>query len=475
MHSLRLGALALAGALLLPPALHAQSAVTRVSGLAYDSTARRPLAGALIQLVAPDNPNRTRSATASADGLWVIDSVPLGTYLLGMLHPRLDALNVESPLIRVDARTNEEINATIAIPSAFTLISRACGPTVAGDSLGLFTGVVRSARGTPLAGPARIRTQWVEISLGARGVERQRPSQTLTTTENGAFAFCGVPTEGTFLVRAFAGSDSSGFVELDAPGDGLLVRDIYIGGATKVPAPPSAASNIPLLRGAGTLRGVVKGATGQPVSGARLALWGSGLQDTTRANGQFEMQSLPAGTYTLEARAIGFLPQRLAVDIPEGRDGTTEFTLDPFVPTIDTVRVRADRIAAINQLSDFERRRKGAVGYFIDEAAVTKRNPVFIADLLRSTPGVTIAQNSTSRDRVLLRGVAGTCVPTVFLNGLRVFNEDGDLEQLVNPQTVRAVEIYSRTGSIPAEVQGSNGCGTIVIWTGARAPAPSPP
>jgi hypothetical protein len=78
------------------------------------------------------------------------------------------------------------------------------------------------------------------------------------------------------------------------------------------------------------------------------------------------------------------------------------------------------------------------------------------------------------RDRVLLRGtgMTGDCPPGVFLNGLLIPNEDGDLDAIVNARDVRAVEVYARTASVPLQFQTRNGCGSVVIWTGARsAPA----
>jgi len=315
-----------------------------------------------------------------------------------------------------------------------------------------------------------VRAQWLEISLGSGGIERRRPSQFVNADSSGAFALCGIPSEGTFLVRAFAGSDSSGFIEFDAPRNGLLVRDLFVGSARKEAAPAGARTSEPLLRGTGALNGVVRNAAGEPVRGARLVLWGSGLEDTTATNGQFMMQSLPTGTYTLEARALGFLPARANIDLPEGASAAAELVLEAFVPVMDTMRIRADRIAALGQLSDFERRRKAGNGYFIDDAAVARRNPIFMSDLLRMTPGISIYGSSDRRDQVRMRGTSGSgsCIPTVYLNGMRAPADDGDLEALVNPQTVRAVEVYSRSGSIPIELQVPNGCGVIVIWTGPR-------
>ena len=295
----------------------------------------------------------------------------------------------------------------------------------------------------------------------------------MNTSATGAFSICGVPTDGNFNVRAFFGPDSSGVVELDAPRNGILVRDIYVGSATKT---TTGGSSSPMLRGTGALRGTVRSIAGQPIRGARLVLWGSGVEDSTTADGQYSLRSLPGGSYTLEARAIGFLPRRIAVDVPENNVGTAELNLDAFVPTLADIRVRADRDARLDRLAEFKRRQKSGFGYFIDEAQVSRRNPVFMSDLLRATPGITVVPSSGVGDRVMMRGSAGggSCVPAVFLDGARVINPDGVLDQFVNPQSVRAVEMYTRTGSIPSEFQTQNGCGSIVIWTGARAAPTSP-
>lgn len=442
-----------------------QPITARILGVAFDSTVMRPLPGAIIQLVAADNPSRIRSTTADDRGAYAIDSVRAGTYLLGFMHPRLDALGLDAPLTRIDVRVGGDIRVPVAVPSGPTLVTRLCGVQAARDSVGLFMGVVRSARGTPLAAPARVRAQWVEVTLGPTGVERHSPSHYVTTSATGNFALCGVPTDGTFLVRAFAGTDSSGFVELEGSRNRLIYRDLFIGGATK-----SAATGPATLRGTGAVRGVVRTATGRPLRDARLVLWGSGREDTTSATGQFIMPSLPTGTYSMEVRALGFLPKRVPVDLRDSAEVTADFAMDAFVPSLDTMRVRADRPNPLNPLVDFERRKRMGGGYFVDETQLARRNPIFMSDIFRMVPGTTVMPADMIGDRIFMRGLAGSgsCTPTVFLNGVRTVSTDGSLDNLVNPQAVKAVEVYSRTGSTPPQFDAQNGCGSIVIWTGMR-------
>ncbi len=464
--------------------------MARVMGVVFDSVAQRPLRDALVQLVAADDPSQLRSARTDERGAYAIDSLKTGIYLLGFFHARLDSLGLESPLMRVDVRTDGELRAPLAIPSSRTLIAKLCGPASANNpAQGMFMGFVRSSRGEPLAVPARVRAQWLEVTVTPRGIERRNPARYATTTAAGGFSICGIPTDVKITSRAFVGADSSGFVELEMPRGGLLYRDMYVGAATKVAlantvdtttrndktkAPAGGtttfSSSGSALRGNGKLRGTVRNASGQPIPNARVTIWGSGLDATTNTSGQFSMQSLPSGTYTLESRAIGYAPSRSPVDVLDGSEGSAEVAMEVFVPMVDTMRVRANRVPGRDPLAEFDQRKRSGFGYFLDEDAISRRNAMYMSDLLRATPGLSVSPGQLGGDQVYMRGSAGagTCAPTIFVNGARVFSDDGVIDNVVNPQDVRAVEIYTRTGSMPPQFQSLNGCGSIVIWTGAR-------
>jgi len=454
---------------LLKPAPVVPGAIAKIVGTVFDSLSMKPLRSATVQLVSGEDPSKVRSVSSNDRGDFTIDSVRAGAYLLGFFHPRLDSLSIESPLSRVDVRTDGEVYVTLALPSAKSIIARICGAEVVKDGLGVFVGSVRSARGEALSAPARIRASWTEISFGPRGIDRRSPSHFATTSASGAFAICGVPTDGTFMTRAFVPGDSSGFVEMEASKNGFLHRDIYIGAATK--------TENSALRGAGKLRGVVRSSTGQPISNAKLVLWGSGLEATTNSNGQFSMQTLPSGTYTLESRAIGYMPMRSAVDVLESNESVAELAMSVFVPMVDTLKIKGTRNAVSDPLQGFDQRKKSGFGYFFDSDALNRRNASFMSDVLRGTPGLTVTPGQLSGDKVTMRGSAGpgTCVPAIYINGALAYVDDGNLDAIVNTQDVVAMEVYSRTGSMPIQFQQANGCGSIVIWTGRRKPTnPNP-
>ena len=469
-------AIAVIGLLLAPYAMRAQTSApapapaptTRVYGVVFDSLAMRPLTGALVQLVVTTDPSQVRTVTADERGAFAFDDIPKGAYLLGFFHPRLDSLALDTPLLRVDVRAPGALRASLGIPSSSTMVARNCGPNAAKDSLGLFQGRVRQASGGLLAGVGRVRVRWSEIVVGIRGIERKTPSMVVTAGNEGVFAVCGIPAGFTITVRAWAGADSSGNVEFEVPIAGYLHRDVFVSTSTRVAATDSLPS-LTVLRGAGMLRGTVRNLRGEPISGVRIGVWSSGIEVATNASGQYAMSALPTGTYTLETRAIGFRITRRAVDIFTGGEGAVDVTLEPLA-LLDTVKVKAARVFTSPALAEFEGRRKSGFGYFLDQEAIDKRQAITMADVFRIAPGVTVSPGQAFGDQILMRGTGARtyCIPALFLNGNRVLNDDGSLDQLVNPREVRAVEIYARIANVPAQFQTLGGCGALVVWTGAR-------
>jgi len=425
--------------------------LARLAGTVFDSAATQWLSGATVQLVDAANPSNVRTAIAGANGRFVIDSLTVGTYLIGFFHQRLDQLGMEAPLFRVNITTPEELTVPMAIPSAETIITKHCGQGDPEQPIGLYMGFVRDAATNQQVPAARVRAQYSEVTVGARGVERRSPSRFGSTTDDGLFTLCGVPRNAPVTARAYAGGDSTGFIELRVPRNGLLVRDLVIGSSGK---------------GTGLLRGSVKSVSGQTIASARVVLWGASGNGTNATNGQYLLDGLPTGTQMIEARAIGYQPMRVVVDVSATEGVTADLALEALVATVDTVRVRGDRVS--NQMAEFEKRRRSGFGSFIDESQLNNRSPMFMADIFRTVPGISIATGQSAQGRVLMRGNGGNCAPAVFLNGMNVQVPDGNLDGIVNSQEVRAVEVYSRTSNVPAQFDSRNGCGSIVVWTGPR-------
>src|ERR1043165_5880046 len=61
-----------------------------------------------------------------------------------------------------------------------------------------------------------------------------------------------------------------------------------------------------VYRGTSRLTGKIVNKQGQPLSGARVTVEGSGIVAISRANGEFSLDSLPAGTQSLDVRKLGY-------------------------------------------------------------------------------------------------------------------------------------------------------------------------
>ncbi len=473
-----------------PVRSRAVAGVASVSGTVYDSVALRPLAGARVQLVAADDPSRTRATTSAADGTFHFDSVSSGTWLAGFYHAALDEYGVEVPPERLRVVSGDVI-ATLAIPSARSIIDNECGMSD-GQNSGLYIGFLRTALGTPPARQGHVQVQWNAFTLEGKGIKRSTPPLDIETSEQGGFSICGVPSGGVMVARAWAGSDSSGLVELEVPKAGLMRHDLVIATnrSVEVGVRQDSKDDIDegartrVARGAGVLRGKITHSGGAPVKDARVVLWGSGVEVTTDAEGSFAMAELPLGSWTLEARALGYVRARRAVDIDESGSAIANLTLDAVTEVLDTVRVLGQRIVLPPDMRDFERRRKAGFGTFIDEKEIERRHPLFVADLFRMVPGVSVVPTRLFSYSVVMPGrtLGGTvvntplgkakgsagCTPAFYIDGTRINSDDGEIDLMVSTAEIRAIEIYTRASNVPAQFNSTSGCGSIVIHTGPR-------
>ncbi len=444
----------------------------RVSGAVYDSVARRPVPDALVQLVVRGAPHTSRSTRTDASGRFQIDSVTAGTWLMGFYHPALDSLGLASPLLQLDIRDSTPVRAMLAVPSPRTIVRATCGDSSGTSSL--WMGQTRAA-GTGDAVPrAKMIVQWSTLVAQGNSIVRQTPTISLEASDEGRFAICGVPIGDMLFARASLAEDASGVVTITLPAEGLLKRDVFLptdsASRTTRLVVAAADSMPPLRRGPGRIRGIVRRTDGAPLANVRLTFWETGDEVTTGSSGNYEIDSLPPGSATLEARALGYLPLTRTVDIHPSAPAVAHFVMESRKTYLDTVRVVGTRVYDSPRYRAFLERKKRGFGYFMDEDQIERRNPFYVSDLFRMVPGVRILPGGFG-GQVLMRGngFQAWCTPTVFLDGMRMASIDGlGFESFVSPHDVRAVEVYTRGSSMPAEFSTFDGCGAIVITTGGR-------
>lgn len=462
----------LVGGLVAPLGAAAQGVRTSISGTVYDSVAKRHLESAIVQLVRAERPGEGLTATADGNGRFRFEDVPEGNWLLGFIHPVLDSLGLPTPMMHVRVREPEPIRTALAVPSASTIVKRVCGFPV--DSGGLWHGYTRSAVTGEVVPGATVHAAWSRFRLVGTSFQRDVPNVTGTAGEDGVFHLCWMPTNDIVLAQAWNDADSSGVVSFTMPSTGLFRRDLYVGPVDLVDARIATDSggidtvSIQRRTGTGRLFGRVVSGDGDPLKGARIRFLETGQEAVANDKGYVNLDSLPLGSYAVDARALGYVVAVRTVDIRAGSPVFMDFVLDNRRAFLDTVRVVGRPIAISQQHLSFLRRRQQAIGRFFDENEIERRNPLYVTDLLRMTAGVRVLTGG----RVMFRAGSGgqDCAPSVFVDGLQVAGvEQVGLDAFLSVQDIRGMEVYTRGAQVPVEFTREGNCGALVVWTGPRS------
>ena len=215
----------------------------------------------------------------------------------------------------------------------------------------------------------------------------------------------------------------------------------------------------------GTL--IVRG-TGQPIAGADVGI-ADGPVTTTDAKGDWTLRGVQPGRRTLGARAIGYTPRLIALEIA-AEMGPVRIALSRVATALDTVRVIEARIPAARL--EFEQRRRVGLGRYITAADIAKRNPVATTDLFMNFHGIETFRDSGGATQLRMkRGMGGEpCYPDVYIDGRHMLNfvtKHGSdmIDMALTPSELYAVEVYAGAVVPPQFNGGMTGCGSIVFWT----------
>jgi hypothetical protein len=458
-----------AGAGALAQQAAAATAAGSVSGTVLDSVSGIGLSEAMVQLVSRRRPMVAYGATTDAAGRFRIEGVEPDEYLAGFFHPTLDSLGIAvSPIALAVVTAGAPTDVRLAVPSAPSLARAHCGGRAPRDSTGVLLGYVVDADSGRAVPGARVVVSWIEITIGKGGIQQGPRRSSVTTQEGGFYVLCHLPADVEVVADAAIGRRRSGEVELKVPVRGLLRRDLIIAEPALVTVADSAgnqpsAARVAGLRGRAQAVGRVVDLRGRGVAGAQVALWGTSAVTRTRQDGGFTLDSLPAGTHTLEVRALGFSPTRKPVDLRNGRSTNASVMLEEQAHVLASVTVYGKRRREWSDIQGFlERSAAGRGGYFLTGADIDRHRPLRVSDVLRTIPGIRITPAEHYGNRVLMRG---DCVPAVYIDGTRLM--DNDIDGMLDGRQLGGVEVYRGVGETPVEYSALNGgsCGAILLWS----------
>ncbi|HEX2778347.1 MAG TPA: carboxypeptidase regulatory-like domain-containing protein, partial [Gemmatimonadaceae bacterium] len=298
-----------------------------------------------------------------------------------------------------------------------------------------------------------------------KGLVRSTPTARAATDASGQFVLCDLPGDASVDLWASAGRASTGTVRIDLAPAAVIAQSLALDAGDTIAIRGDSGGQHG--RGSARLNGVVRSPAGEPIAGARVGLRNSDIEAVTDAEGHYALAELPAGTQSVVARAIGFVPLAQPVLLFPERATALDVHFDSATVVLHTVEV-VGKVVFDRATLDFRKAQSRGLGYFIDRERIDARQPFDPSDLLYAVPGVHVGFSSAAGGgrTITLRGLGGECIPQYVIDGVAWPGEMYDLDNFVRTDEIAGMAVY-RGIETPFEyrVKSGGSCGAIVIWT----------
>ncbi len=433
----------------------AKTGKAQIIGAVIDSLHGRFLSGADVVVEGSKTTVKTDSA-----GRFTVDSLPPGTYQVGVFHALLDTLDIVLLTAPFHVGPDSAGIVVLSVPSAATLIRRSCPMQDNPQGSSAVVGHVNDPETlAPIAG-AEVSVAWTELEVSKSFGIRRTPHLVRDTTDSmGAFGICGLPGALSASMQARRGSASTAEIpiELGDSSSQLVTRSLYL-------SPTDSATKT----GNAVVSGVVELEGSTTNAGTRVELAGTDIVAMTNEKGEFTMQNLPSGSKVLMARHLGFSAETAPVDLSSRQPQRVTMKLSKFVAMMDPVLVTARRTAALDKVG-FSQRQKSGFGHYIGPDRLQRMHATQLTDILRQVPGLRVISTVQGEVVESSRGASSfmrsPCVQYYVDDMPWQSFTPGDVNQFVNGGEVVAVEVYQGAGVPPQYQRGMSNCTTIVLWT----------
>ncbi|MFL5542011.1 MAG: carboxypeptidase regulatory-like domain-containing protein [Longimicrobiaceae bacterium] len=406
------------------------TAYASISGVVFDSTRNRPLAGARVALAGTADSTRT-----DAEGRFTLGHLTEGVYALAFGHPRLDSLHFVPDPALVTVVPPQEIRRDLAIPSVASILAAPCH-AAEGSAVGAAVGrITDRAAGEALAGVPLIATWEVPGSTDAGRAAA-------VSDEGGGYRFCELPTGARVRIVARLEADSA--VAQVEPRRGVpQLADL----ALAAPAEMTARRAEEVRQRAHVVVRMVDEASGRPIDGVKVSLSGSNREWTTSRNGEFTLDVSP-GTYSIAFShpTYGAGSGRLTVNAR----GTVQYALrlPRRTVTLEPLAVVAQRIYP----GFFDPRARGRNLNIVMRDEIERRagSALNVGDLVRTIPALQVNETRLMNSGGFIREVCITdrmAMPGQNDDGSDTRGSAGSDPALGEPAPVRPKRVIDPTHS----------------------------
>ena len=464
--------LGLALALVASQTARAQLRTHTVRGVVFDSIARAPLAGAVVQIALVDTSAKAPRifwTTAEPSGRFQIGGLPAGKFAIGFQSEALSALGLESPLRAFELADDSSFTLDLAIPSGATVRAQRCGKDGGRDNDGALAGLVVDSHGSAALRGAVVVVQWLEVVL-AKGDFHTVPSQvTAVVADDGTYVACGLTSAGPIDIRVAMPGYRRVDAELSVPAGSVARQDFHL-------------TDTSTSAGAGTLTGRVVHSGGKLVEYGRASIAALALEAPI-VNGVFTLTGLPSGSWTVDVVAIGYEPQSALVEVAESARNGVTLTLGKRAQLLGAVNVVGRKSANARLLDDIALRSRNGGGTFFLPGNTWLASAMFPSDVARAAHGFALKGPNRIESRTeAVRFKNEACVseqdeatlPTgitvkkriaIYLDGHRYPATLEMLNATIMMRDVLAIETYSDLAKAPPEWRTTDSCAVFAVWT----------
>jgi hypothetical protein len=349
-------------------ALVAMAALGGVTGVVFDSTRSKPLAGARVSLAGTQ-----RVAVSDSAGRYTLQDVPEGVYSLVFTHPRLDTLRFTPDPVRVASVPPQTAERELAIPPLGRVLTASClRPAAEGGAL--LGGVVTSrSAGTPVAG-VPVRAAWL-----APGESGDTVRAVAVSDAAGMYRFCALPARVPVRVRAALPGAAEAELRLESGRAG--VHDLAVEAAAAIPAAVAAQRGRVVLR-------LVDAGTSRPIAGATVRV-GALPQGVTDRQGMVTIAEVPSGSHGIEFRHDAYGVGTARAVVHGGAPTELELRMPRRAVILDPLVVEARRVLP----GAFNEDRRGRRLDILTRAEIARLPARSLGELVMRIPGLQVKQN----------------------------------------------------------------------------------